>query len=221
MTFLQNKYTSAYYKIINGAQNSERAEEYVEKHHIVPKSLGGSNAKSNIVKLTGREHFVCHLLLTKMVQGADRKKMAWALHRMTFSKTGNRVLTSREFELGRKRFSIAVSGFKHTEEAKKKIGDAHRGKVVSAETRQKLSEHFTGYTFSEERNAKIAVAHTGKKRAPFTEEHRANISKVNTGRVYTEERNAKISSALKGKPKSPEHRAKIAAAVKLARMRTQ
>jgi hypothetical protein len=39
---------------------------YTEKHHILPKSLGGSDDPSNLVVLTGREHWVAHLLLHKI-----------------------------------------------------------------------------------------------------------------------------------------------------------
>ena len=39
---------------------------YTEKHHILPRSLGGDDKKSNLVKLTAKEHFICHLLLTKV-----------------------------------------------------------------------------------------------------------------------------------------------------------
>lgn len=31
---------------------------YVEEHHIIPRSLGGSDDKSNLVKLTAKEHFI-------------------------------------------------------------------------------------------------------------------------------------------------------------------
>ena len=55
---------------------------YVEKHHIVPKCFfiesksrfafipGNRNHKDNLVYLTGREHFICHLLLVKMLLAA-------------------------------------------------------------------------------------------------------------------------------------------------------
>ena len=40
---------------------------YVEEHHCyIPSCLGGTDDKSNLVKLTAKEHFICHLLLTKM-----------------------------------------------------------------------------------------------------------------------------------------------------------
>ena len=79
--FKQNKYTSIYYSIIERSHN-RILQEYSEKHHIIPQSLGGSNDSENIVKLTAREHFICHLLLTKMVEGPDKSKMyqaAWMM----------------------------------------------------------------------------------------------------------------------------------------------
>jgi 5-methylcytosine-specific restriction endonuclease McrA len=36
---------------------------YKEIHHILPKSLGGSNDKSNLVELTAREHYIVHMLI--------------------------------------------------------------------------------------------------------------------------------------------------------------
>lgn len=79
MLFLQNKYTSWYFAIVNKAK--ERITEgYSEKHHIIPRTLGGKNDKSNIVILTAREHFICHLLLTKMLTDNNRHKMVYALH---------------------------------------------------------------------------------------------------------------------------------------------
>ena len=79
--YLHNKYTVWYYNIINRAKN-RTINTYTERHHIIPRSLGGNNEKSNIVRLTGREHFICHWLLTKMTQGEFRNKMVYALRRM-------------------------------------------------------------------------------------------------------------------------------------------
>ena len=40
--YLQNKYTKCYYSIINRAKSRELPKEiYTEKHHTIPKSLGG------------------------------------------------------------------------------------------------------------------------------------------------------------------------------------
>lgn len=48
---------------------------YVERHHILPRSLGGLDDGSNIVSLTAEDHYFAHLLLAKIHGG----KMAWAL----------------------------------------------------------------------------------------------------------------------------------------------
>jgi len=75
--FLQNKYTKIYYQIINNAKNRLlEVGMYTERHHIVPKSLGGNNLDSNLVSLTAREHFICHRLLVKMTSGNNKRKMA-------------------------------------------------------------------------------------------------------------------------------------------------
>jgi hypothetical protein len=70
--YLQNKYTNWYFNIISNAQ-SRTISGYTEKHHIIPKSLGGSNKKDNLVRLTAREHFICHWLLTKMVDNTNNR----------------------------------------------------------------------------------------------------------------------------------------------------
>lgn len=46
---------------------------YGENHHIIPRSLGGNDDKSNLVKLTAREHFICHYLLTKIYQSKTKE----------------------------------------------------------------------------------------------------------------------------------------------------
>ena len=74
MKFLDNKYTKWYSNII---ENSTALSG--EHHHIIPKSLGGSNDRSNIKLVSYREHFICHLLLTKMVEGQYKYKMGDSL----------------------------------------------------------------------------------------------------------------------------------------------
>jgi hypothetical protein len=99
--FKENKYTKIYYRLIEKRKN-EPPNDYSERHHIIPKSLGGSN-ENNLVRLTPREHFVCHLLLTKMVDGEAKQKMHWALHRMAFSRNDKtqRKYSSKEYTLAR------------------------------------------------------------------------------------------------------------------------
>ena len=72
--YLTNKYTVWYYNIIARANQRVNQEGYFEKHHIIPRSLGGSNEVSNLVKLTAKEHFICHMLLPKMTSESKNKR---------------------------------------------------------------------------------------------------------------------------------------------------
>lgn len=83
MIFIQNKYTSWYNQIIESAKLRKLpATVYSEVHHIMPRSLNGSNHQTNLVTLTAREHYICHKLLVKMTSGRHRQRMShayWAM----------------------------------------------------------------------------------------------------------------------------------------------
>lgn len=72
--FKQNKYFKWYTSIIERA-NTRELQGYSERHHIIPKSLGGLDSHDNLVTLTAKEHFICHLLLVKMTEGLSQHKM--------------------------------------------------------------------------------------------------------------------------------------------------
>ena len=93
--------TRIYNEIIANRKNNPILLGYTEKHHIIPRSLGGGNTPENLIKLTAREHFICHLLLTHMYVN-DRNahaKMVKAFRMMVMVKgTGqNRYTPSREY----------------------------------------------------------------------------------------------------------------------------
>jgi hypothetical protein len=58
-------YQAHYDKLISRSKNRV-LEGYYEKHHIIPRCLGGSDNKNNIVNLTPEEHYVAHQLLVKI-----------------------------------------------------------------------------------------------------------------------------------------------------------
>jgi hypothetical protein len=144
--FLENKHTKTYYAIINRAK-SRQIDLYKERHHIIPQSIGGSNLTENIVELTAREHFVCHLLLTKMLQGENKKKMTFALWLLCNVKNSSQqeryIPTSSIYEKARiahaENMSQLLKGVKktklhwlnkqHTEESKLKQSLVKRGKL--------------------------------------------------------------------------------------------
>lgn len=145
--FQDNKYTRWYFNIVNKAISEQRSKSnsYYESHHIVPKSFGGSNKKSNLVLLTPREHFVCHMLLPKMMLDPIKAgKMVYAFFRMK-----HKHKNSKLFDRFRTAYGILTTGENnpfygrtHTAETKQKISRA--GKYHSPESRKKMSESKKG-----------------------------------------------------------------------------
>lgn len=113
--FLERKHFKLYRAIIGRALDEERTKDsttYYESHHIVPKSYDRDNSKENIVLLTAREHYICHLLLCKMFANIIfRRKMTRALAFFQ-TKIRDELFTARTFELARKSQSRGMKGNK-------------------------------------------------------------------------------------------------------------
>jgi len=88
MKTLNNKYTKWYWALIETRRHQEESA-LTEAHHIIPRSLGGGDDSNNIIHLLRREHFVAHLLLSKMFTGKDKSKMRFAARQMLRSHTPN------------------------------------------------------------------------------------------------------------------------------------
>ncbi len=74
-------YKKIHDKIIERAK-TRKLEGYVEKHHIIPKCMNGTNEKNNLVKLTAREHFLIHWLLHEMYpDNSDLRYAFWSMCR--------------------------------------------------------------------------------------------------------------------------------------------
>jgi hypothetical protein len=84
-------YQKIYNQIIERAKNRE-LNGYTEKHHIIPKCLGGNNNNENLVRLTAREHFLCHRLLCEI--HPNNNKLWYALWLMTVGKNRQKSLSS-------------------------------------------------------------------------------------------------------------------------------
>lgn len=172
MIFIDNKYTRIYYTIIEQAK-SRTISTYTETHHIIPKSLGGTNKKENLVELTAREHFICHWLLTKMVESTKHTyQMTNAFSCMLYRENIHQErykIGSRTFENIKKNNSAIKSKLwsgennpmyrkTHTTEARNKISKAHKGKTVSLETKEKLSKAHKGKPKSVEHKSALKEA---------------------------------------------------------------
>lgn len=147
--FQDNKYTNWYFKIINNAKllNRERLKraaqnyQYLENHHIIPKCIGGSE----MVLLTAKEHFICHLLLCKMTNGQLKLKMINALIKMQYNKSnGQERYTSLNFSLIKRliaeKNSALFKGKKRPKEFGEKISKARKGMKFSNKHKQNLSK---------------------------------------------------------------------------------
>ena len=113
-----------YENIIQKAKQRARVSGYSELHHIIPKSLGGSNSNNNLVRLTAREHFLCHYCLAKMYKehSTEWYKMNNAF--MMMMKAGHnskRYFNSRLYESLKINFS-KIASFNQTGDKNSNFG---------------------------------------------------------------------------------------------------
>ena len=183
-----SKYTSWYYSIITRAQNRLINNVYTERHHIIPKSLGGSNKKNNLVRLTAREHFICHLLLPRMVNDTKSKNSMWYAAWCLLAMRGS--TKERIFKHNSHSFATV------REKRAKLVSDARTGTTNSEETRRRIGAKSALKVYTDEYRKKLSVAGTGRK---DTEEVRANKSKaakLRWANVSAEKRKEHMESAI-------------------------
>lgn len=185
--FNDSKYTKWYFSIVNNRKvNPILNSSYKEIHHIIPKKMGGSNDKENLIALTPREHFIVHLLLTKMTKGLDKKYMFHALNLMAYTRKVK--LTSITYSYIKENYSKENSGYKniifgkigenhpafgykHTQEHKKYISNKLKGRKHKEESIKKMSDKAKGRKISEETKNKISKANKGSNNFMFGRIH--------------------------------------------------
>lgn len=88
--FLECKmnYQRIYDQLIDRARNREFINGYVERHHIIPTCIGGTDEVSNLVNLTPEEHYLAHQLLLKLYP--NNGKLIYACHMMSLNVHGRR-----------------------------------------------------------------------------------------------------------------------------------
>jgi hypothetical protein len=132
--YIHNKYFDLYNKIINNAKNRTLPTgTKVEVHHILPRSLGGTNLKENLVKLTLKEHWVCHRLLVKFLSKEKHiRKMYNALYIMSCK--DYRTVNARIYEhiklniIPWNKGLVGIKGHPCAEELKESMRKLHIGK---------------------------------------------------------------------------------------------
>lgn len=144
--------------------------EYYEKHHIVPKCLGGTNDSENLVFLTHREHIIAHRLLIGL--HPNEYKLHHALYFMINNSDYSKI-SSKDLEDIRKKSIIALRELNLGENNPmfgKKLSDEHK-KILSKvnsysrsdETKRRMSEAQLGKKHSQEAKEKMSKSHIGLK----------------------------------------------------------
>jgi hypothetical protein len=130
-------YQRIYNEIINNAKsrglNKKLLNYYTEKHHIVPRCMQGTNDKSNLALLTGREHYLCHYLLWKA--NKENKSLFYAYHKMVYQK---RTYQERNFKVCSKQYEVLSKI--HSEHIK----ESNKLRIWKDETLIKMSLNKTG-----------------------------------------------------------------------------
>ncbi len=164
-------YTKIYDKIIDKAKSRTIDDKtYYEVHHIVPQCLNGTNEETNLVKLTLKEHYICHKLLCEIYP--ENRSLAYAFWMMTIMTVGaikhlqndeyfridgeqlRRIksilngeiinITSREYEYCKKHFLKLSIGAKRTKEQCRNISEKTKLAMQNSEINKKCGEKNKG-----------------------------------------------------------------------------
>ena len=166
-----------------------------EKHHIKPKSLFPELAKdkTNIIKLTYREHYICHWLLYKVYEELGDK---FALHKMAaalwyMSNSHNEFVTPKQFEIVRQKFTDSIKNRVISEESRIKMGIHSKGIPKSEIQKQKQRNAMIGRTpwnkgiyYSPELAEKIKTCRSGKDNG-FYGKHQPDSAKLKLREEFT------------------------------------
>ena len=96
-------YKKHYQKLIKKARK-RNLNSYTERHHILPKCLGGSDSRNNLVELTPEEHYVAHQLLVK-IYGNVPGLIYSAILMATYSKYNHQRINNKLYGWLKRRYS--------------------------------------------------------------------------------------------------------------------
>ena len=206
--------------ILNTRGRHGCGDEYYEKHHVLPRCMGGTDKEDNLIDLFAKEHFVAHKLLA--LENPKNAKLQYAWWCMCSCKEYN----------GKRIYDISAEDF---EEARVRCSSFLKNRVISEDTRRKQKElalkgenhPWYGKHHTEKTKMKMKANHadvSGEKN-PMYGVHRSGENSTFYGKHHTEETKIKISKSRKGKcagknnsnygkPRSEEVKKKISESLK-------
>ena len=107
---------------------------YYERHHIVPKSMGGDDSQENLVYLTAREHYMAHWMLWKLHRN---RQMATAFWRMV---NGDKRRPAPSYAVESARVAHNEKHGSYISELMLNSEHRYRGKTLSVDHREKMSK---------------------------------------------------------------------------------
>lgn len=210
-------------------QNRKRKDNvYYERHHILPKTLGGSDEENNLVLLTAREHYLAHYLLCKIYK-EEKDSYFKMLKAFMYMTVGNdrKNYNSRLYENRKKEYieicsenmmgkRIQPVNYKHSKETKEKLQIKRMGRTPSLglqhsnETKEKISKTLRSkvWMWNYELNKGTRVS------PEFVDEYIRLGYEPHKGKEKTEAERQKISEHSRGIKKSEEHKRKISKSLK-------
>lgn len=117
---VNNLYLTRYKKLITHYKNTI-IDGFYEKHHIVPKCLGGTNNVDNLVLLPTRAHFIAHVLLHKAYPNELKLAQAFGMMFVSNKYQKDRKYNSRLYEMSKLARSRAMKGISRPEWVKEKL----------------------------------------------------------------------------------------------------
>jgi hypothetical protein len=163
---MPNQHYLVRYNNFISALSGQVVEGYSEKHHIVPRSHGGSNKKDNLISLTPRQHFIAHRMLWKAYGGS----MARAYFMMSATGKYGKI-GSKTYAMAREEYSkqVVIQMAKKpnipafTPEHRAKLSQAKLGRKLSPQHRENVRLAVIGRKCSEE--TKMKISNTKKQKA--------------------------------------------------------
>ena len=220
-------------------QRTLSSDQYFEKHHIIPKCIGGSDNTINLVKMLPEEHLIAHLLLVKI--HPNNPQLIYAANWMTSRVKNNKeygwvkrqfAKVERDTKLGIPRDKTSINKQKKTiakkyangyvspirgrhitDNHKKELSIGNKGKTIEPQSKSDLEGFVLRYG---QEQGIIRYKMTNNKKRTATLEHYVRKFGIDEGtrrfNEYVNKQSVRMkgeANPFRGKKHSAEARAKI------------